>query len=971
MTDDRIGVLSPSDCSSPVAGLRSAIIAADINPKVDIPNWKFLVDAERWRRVRDIFDEMIERPRADWQELIALLCPDDAEVRADVMALLEADTLEQPIDDGRSLLGQVPDLLKAFVGSRDLQRIDAWLNRKVGAWRIVRLLGKGGMGAVYLAERSDGEYRQLAALKLLHSAPDNPAIVDRFRAERQILAGLDHPGIAYLLDGGMTAEGSPWFALEYVDGTSVTAWADANRKSIRERLLMFVDICHAVEHAHQRLVVHRDLKPSNILVDADGQVKLLDFGIAKLLDSELSDASTITALQLFTPEYAAPEQIRGEPVTTAIDVYSLGLLLFELLTGQRPYRPSNPTRAALLQAVQMQEPVRPSSVVLPQVTGESAGTADERTTLASCRDTTPHRLRARLRGDLDAIVLKALRKEPAQRYSSVRELADDVRATLDRRPVEARRGGMKYHVGRFVRRHAIPVLFALSAFFALIMGLTAAVWQARIADGQRNIAEAEARKSDAVAKFLTGLFESADPSRTDGRDPPASELLERGVEDLRRHPELDNATRAELLASMSGAFLTLSRSERALELMREADMAANSSDDVMARFKTASMLGRSLINVRRSEAALIEINRARALGEAAPADAGELAYVDYLSAVALHELERHEEALSAIEHGQTLLKDDSISSDDLGRFVEIHVNVLVALGRLDEAIDIAERAYRSADAGNDVSLVRQENFVSALAMALLMADRTAEAERFFREAVGISERLYGRDHPSTTSAIHNVAVVLRRQGRFHEAAVEAQRVLAIRRRNPADGPRPVHRAELSLGIIYSEQGDHANALGLLREGLDGLESLPSAPSGDLYISGRIALSRSLEQAGDWIAARSATDRAYVVARASPAPPAGATAELLLRRARLQARARQMPPTCELAGEIPDSEMSTPATGLEAAILTAYCHWTHGERQRASELLRDVTPIADASTSIDAYSLQLFAEMTGPAGISAP
>jgi serine/threonine protein kinase len=929
------------------------------------------VDAERWRRVREIFDEVVECPRAQWLPLIEGLCPDDEGIRADVLSLLDADTLDRAKDDDQDLLGRAPDLLKAFAGAKEKQQIDAWLDRRVGVWRIVRLLGKGGMGAVYLAERSDGEFRQFAALKLMHSATDNQGIVERFRAERQILAGLDHPGIAYLLDGGVTADGAPWFALEYVDGTSLTTWADARRTSIRERLTMFIAICHAVDHAHQRLVVHRDLKPANILVDADGQVKLLDFGIAKLLDSDVPNGNTVTALQLFTPEYAAPEQIRGEPVTTAVDVYSLGLILFELLTGQRPYRPSHPTRAALLQSVQTQEPVRPSSVVMPQATDASARSSDERTAFASSRDTTPHRLHTRLRGDLDAIVMKALRKEPAQRYASVRDLASDVRSVLDSRPVAARKGGMRYQIGRFIRRHAVPVSFAFAALFALVAGLTAAVWQARVADRQRAVAEAEARKSDAVAGFLSGLFQSADPSKTDGRDPLASELLEKGVEDLRRQPEVDDATRSALLTDMSSAFLTLNRGQRAMELMREADQAARLSGDIKTQIKAATVLGRALSSTSEHKAALDQYARARHLIETAGTDRRtSVAYLDYLSAVTLTNLYRPQEALAAIEHGLALLDEEPPHGENKWRMMQIHGYILLELGRVDEAIAVAERAYRSAEAAAGVPLVRQQNFATALATALLKANRPADAEFHFREALALDEKLYGVDHAATSVSLQNLAVSLAARRLYAEAITYARRVVDIRRGNPSESPRSVLRSEIYLGTVLSDADNHSEALPLLQAALGRLAAMENGSRGNLFFNGQVALSRSLEQTGEWAAAKEATDTATALLENLPNAATERVAELVLRNARLHARFDSMASDCDLFAGIPAPERSRPAIRSESAILSAYCQWTHGQELRASELLRDVASIDDAA-SIDSYSLQLFAEMTGPAGISAP
>ncbi|MEO6690694.1 MAG: serine/threonine-protein kinase, partial [Dokdonella sp.] len=397
------------------------------------------------------------------------------------------------------------------------------------------------MGAVWLAKRVDGAFEQNVAIKLIRSGWDAEDVFARFRAERQILASLQHPNIAHLVDGGVTAEGKPWLALEYVDGEDLRTWCDQQRLDIDARLRAFLTVCDAVGHAHQRLVVHRDLKPSNILVGRDGVVKLLDFGIAKLLDASVEG---ISATRVFTPEYAAPEQIRGEVVTTSVDIHALGLLLYELLSGRRPYQVANSTPAAYERAVLDQEPTRPSLIVARTQDGNMGDI------IAAKRDMSAVRLRRELRGDLDAIVLKALRKEPAQRYASVADFASDIRRYQQRRPVHARRGNWRYRGGRFLRRHALSVALGGLTFIALVGGLTVATWQAQVARTERDSARQ-------ALEFMRVLFDNADPTRQKGDQVSVRDLLDSGVRNVRVAMQGQDSARADLLLTMASAYLGL------------------------------------------------------------------------------------------------------------------------------------------------------------------------------------------------------------------------------------------------------------------------------------------------------------------------------------------------------------------------------------------------------------------------------
>jgi serine/threonine protein kinase len=412
---------------------------------------------ERWQQIKctlaEALDQSDENERASY---LAKACADDTSLRREVESLLA-----QPDDEFDS----VAQVIGVATGD-PLSHIDT--GRRVGAYELVRELGRGGMGSVWLAQRADHQFEKRVAVKLLKRGTDTDEVLQRFQAERQILARLEHPHIARLLDGGMTDDGLPFFVMEYVAGKPLTEFCQVNGLTVEERLRLFLKICAAVQFAHQNLVVHRDLKPGNILVTEDCEPKLLDFGIAKLLapgDEML--AVTVAENQRLTPAYASPEQVRGEPVTTVSDIYTLGTLLYEILTGQNAHRFStpHPPPTELLRVVAQEEPLRPSVAA------------------------TEILIKSRLRGDLDNIILKALRKEPGRRYSGVGSFANDIQRHLENRPVSARRDTFSYRASKFIQRNKISVAAATLILLSLVGGIIATAWQARVARAQRTRAE--------------------------------------------------------------------------------------------------------------------------------------------------------------------------------------------------------------------------------------------------------------------------------------------------------------------------------------------------------------------------------------------------------------------------------------------------------------------------------------------------
>ena len=518
-----------------------------------------------WQTLTDIVGECLELPGAGRAAHARARCAGDETLLREALAWLMRDTG----DDG--FLEHPPQLdtqLLQSSGTGAAAASPLWLGRRLGPYRIVDEIAHGGMGSVFRAVRDDDAYRKDVAIKLIRPDLGGDAVAARFRMERQILAGLEHPSIAHLIDGGTTEEGLPYLVMEYVDGEPIHRYCARHALGVRERLDLFVEVCAAVQFAHQRLVVHRDLKPSNILIDQQGKVKLLDFGIARLLDA--NPAIEATTLHAFTPEYASPEQVKGEPITTASDVYALGVLLYRLLAGRSPYRSDNSQPHALLREIVSTDPARPST----------ASAAAETPTL----DT--QRMRRALRGDLDTIVLKALRKEPAQRYSSVEQFADDVRRYLAHRPVLAREGARAYRVRKFLVRHRLSVLFGALAI-ASLLGLSAyALQQAHVANAESARAE---RHFDSVRGLVNRFVGEVFLQIVDvpGTEKAQQTLLDTGIEYLDRLGA-DAAGNRPLLLEIATGYIKLAQMQE--RMLLPPGKRAESAKLALASVKQADML---------------------------------------------------------------------------------------------------------------------------------------------------------------------------------------------------------------------------------------------------------------------------------------------------------------------------------------------------------------------------------------------
>lgn len=831
------------------------------------------IDPERLRGTRreallDVLEEIPENKREAYLQRHCL----DPELRREILAMLAAES------EGGAYIDRFAEELVP----RPSQPPDL-TGRRVGAYRLLRPVGRGGMGVVYEAERADGAFEQRVALKLLTTALTGTEAHERFLAERRILAGLEHPTIARIVDGGVTEDGTPWFAMEHVRGEPIDAYCDRQRLSIRERLELFLQVCDAVEHAHRRLVVHRDLKPANVLVTEDREVKLLDFGIAKLLGAEVGPRAgphTRTALRLMTPEYASPEQVRGESVTTASDVYQLGLLLYELLTGHRPYVLRNRGSGELERAICEQPPTRPSTTLSREVMAKRVYGASGSTIKAICqaRCSSPARLRRRLRGDLENIALKALRKEPDRRYGSADRLAQDIRRHLAELPITARPDTWVYRGRKFLQRHALGSTVT-AAVLVLAVGVTGfhttRIQRARDrAEAERDRAQAEAAKSEQVSEFLTALFASADPRRARGSELTARELLDRGVERLDRELAGQPETQASMLHILGRTYSELGLYDAADRLLTRAlELRRRDNLDRTELAKTLIEIGNLRFRQDRYEDARQYLEEATAFLEALAGERSRdlASALDSLGAT-YWRLGEHEKGLAAFRrtvaiqrraHGEGSVSVATALRNLGGAYIE--------LGDLERAEGVVERflAIYRRQLGSDHPHVGTA--LTQLANVKSHQGEYEAAEALYRDALEVRRRAYGPAHPHTGMALNNLGSCLSEMGRLDEAIEVLQQAVGVFQTAGAARARDAAFPLVTLGDTYRAAGRPRDARNKYRQGVAVLEAIFGTRRFDRLLAYSLVGLADLEvELGDRVAADRILSRATEVWSRAPA-----------------------------------------------------------------------------------------------------
>lgn len=729
----------------------------------------------------------------------------------------------------------------------------------IGPYRILSVLGRGGMGEVYLCERADDQYRKQVAIKLVSRGLLSRQVRNRLRTERQILATLDHPNVARLLDGGTTEDGVPYLVMEYVDGEPIDAYCDRHELAIPERLRLFQIVCSAVQAAHRSLIVHRDLKPTNILVTPDGTPKLLDFGIAKLLDVRQTAhtvAMTQADIRILTPGHASPEQIRGQPITTASDVYVLGVLLYELLVGRPPFRVEGLRLIDIERLICEQPPVPPSQALNAVEIGSAAL---ER--IAAQRRTSGARLRRQLAGDLDNIVMMAMRKEPERRYGSVEQLATDIGNHARGLPVSARRDTWSYRARKFVNRHALGVSLA-GAFIALLIGFAATMYvqaeriraQRDEANAQRARAEAEGNRARQVSDFLVDLFRRSDPTEHRGERMTADDILERGARRIDAELREDPETQSHMMEAIGRVYLSAGKPEaalplleRSLELRRERFgsehlMTASSMQSLAAALREqgdyarAEELLRHALRIQEQRlggadnetVATTLADLASVLMDGGEWDAAERAYRQSLDIYMARGKER-----------------DPGATEVMNRLA----NVLTSRGNHPEAEALYRRALaidRELRGANhpDVA-VKMAN----LATALQMQGKLAAAEPLFVESVAILRRVNGAEHPDTITTLGNYGWFLQLKGELDAAERVLREVLALRQRKLGEGHALAGYDKANLADVLYERARLAEAEAMYREALAIFEATLS-PHHQYVASAMTGLARVFAEKGD-------------------------------------------------------------------------------------------------------------------------
>ena len=756
-----------------------------------------------WGSAKQLFLAARQRPRTEWQSFVEAQSS-DSDLRREVLELLEA--YESDAVDVAEIIGKA---------AMDL---DPVVNTRLGAYLLLELIDSGGMGNVYLASRADEQYEQQVAIKVLGTRLPSEQLVQRFLTERQILATLSHQNIAQLYDGGQTEEGLPYLVMEYIDGIPVDLYCDTNELSVDHRIELFIRICDAVDHAHRNLIVHRDIKPSNILVTRDGVPKLLDFGIAKPIQrSQLPQdvAKTQFGVRAMTPDYASPEQVRGESITTATDVYSLGVLLYQLLCGHLPYDVDTQRGASIEDAICNNMPSRPS--VAAGRTVDDITTADR---TASHRGVSVEGLKKTLLGDLDNIVLTALHKEPEGRYGSARALADDLERYLRSEPVQAAPATMSYRLGKFIERNRLAV--AVTALVAVVLVSTVSFYTWRLAVA-RDQAEFEAKRAEQVVEFLSGVFESSSPYYAEGVDVSVKEALVQGARQIDLKLEGQPDVQADLLLRIGTIYTDLSLFEQAEPViarslaLRERVYGSNSPEYADALTEQARL--KRVLD--KADEALPLAEQTLAIAKAAgPDHSHRLANAHYLLGTVYFEVDRLEDSLQALSEALDVLDRTEGDTAQVAKVLDFMARVNVTMNDQETGMALAEKAYDGLLKHHGRLHPAIAENINLRAGILRSTGSYEESLVLYREVVELRAELFGKQHPTYGLSLYRLGEALSGAQRWDEVEpllTEASEILEA-----SYGPDHVWTsASLGmLGEVYSETGRTEEALVLAKRWLD-------------------------------------------------------------------------------------------------------------------------------------------------------
>jgi tetratricopeptide (TPR) repeat protein len=775
----------------------------------------------RAAQIAELVKSALERGTEQWPSYLDEACPADPAMRAEIESLLKHQERASHFIEGSAL----PLAVEALAGDGKYAA-----GTVLGDYEIVSLIGEGGMGEVYLAH--DRSLGRRVALKLVQRGMGTEEIIRRFKREERLLAGLNHPNIAQLYGGGVSPDGGPFFAMEYVDGIRIDEYCDQKRLPLRARLELFRKVCAAIHYAHQHLVIHRDIKPSNILVTETGEPKLLDFGIGKLVDPGQAAESepTLTMVAVMTPEYASPEHIRAEAVTTASDTYSLGVLLYELLTGQRPYRIKTRRPDEIARLICETEPAKPSTAV-----ARSDGSSKIQIPNPKL-----------LRGDLDNIVLMALRKEPARRYSSVAQFSEDIRRYLDGLPVIARKDTFGYRSAKFVRRHRFGVAAAVVVLLTLIGGIVATAWQARVVREERDVARLETAKAERINTFLQDMIGFSNPSWYSPNTQKAGDVtISQVLEDIGPRIETELAdqpeVRAEMERTIGTTYMYRARydlAERYLKAALETYLKLYGEEHsqtarallFLAEVKyfqgdvsAADQLQRRSLSVYRKE---------QQAGNVEPRWLAAILSDSAVIAVAKGDAKSAEALVrEGLAVGAKLTGGDRAALAIMRSVLGL---ILTDQGKLDEA----EQLHRSAIVEFHQLPGRERpelgSSLVGLGEVLTTKGELAEADSSLREAEAIHRRSFGDTSPFVATSLLDEAYVSYLQGDYAQAEERTNSSLEIvKHLYPDESPRYFGYWRL-LGRIMSRTGRAAEAEPLLRKVLD--QQIRSLPEGNNQIA---------------------------------------------------------------------------------------------------------------------------------------